>query len=351
MTTLTSAIELIRQKKANPIRIAFFEVEDWEIDFYRHHLPLYDLIFYPEELDAAQLEEIKQVNVLCVRIRSRVTADVINNLSNLQLIVTRSTGFDHVDLAEAAKRNIAVTNVPTYGENTVAEHAFALILALAHNVHKAYMRTLTGDFEIKGLKGFDLSGKTLGVVGTGRIGLHAIKIARGLDMNVLAYDPMPHIDLQSVLGFKYVAFDELLHESDIVTLHAPYNKKTHHLMNRDTVVKMKKGAVLINTARGGLVDNEALVWALEKGILSGAGLDVLEGEDFINEEWQAIEKKAQGTMKQLLEDHVLMKMDNVIITPHIAFYSKEAYQRIAETTVENIEMFFSGEPMNMVEAA
>ena len=189
----------------------------------------------------------------------------------------------------------------------------------------------------------------LGVVGAGQIGLHVIRIAKGFGMNVLAYDAHPNKILSEVLGFEYTSIEDLLARSDVITLHVPYNKYTHHLMDRDKFKLVKKGAILINTARGSIVDTEALIEALDQKILSGAGLDVFEGEELIKEEKQLVhDPKNIEDLANLVKDHVLLGKDNVVFTPHIAFYSKEAMERILETTVENVAAFVSGNPQNVV---
>lgn len=296
------------------------------------------------------VSEVKDCEVLSLFIYSKVSLDLLRRLPKLKMISTRSTGYDHIDLKEAKKRKVVVSNVPFYGENTVAEHTFALILALSRNVHKSYVRGLRDDFSIEGLKGFDLKGKTIGVVGAGHIGLHVIKIAKGFGMEVLAFDINKDKFLAEVLNFKYVSLEELLASSDIITLHVPSNKKTEHLINRKNISKIKKGAILINTARGSVVDTEALLEALDEGILSGAGLDVLEGEEFIKEEKQLLyEKENPEALKDLVKDHILLKKDNVVYTPHIAFYSQEAVERILQTTMKNILSFLENNPQNVVE--
>lgn len=275
---------------------------------------------------------------------------MISKLPKLKMIATRSTGFDHIDLKEANKRKITVCNVPYYGENTVAEHTFALILALSRNVHKSYLRTINNDFSIDGLKGFDLKDKTIGVIGGGNIGLHVIRIAKGFGMKVLVQDTHQNSFLAEVLGFEYTKnLEELLSQSDIITLHLPENKFTHHLINRKNIHQIKKGAILINTARGGIVETEALLQALEEKILAGVGLDVLEGEELIKEEKQLLyDQKNPGKLKTLIRDHILIDKDNVVFTPHIAFYSVEALERIIETTGENIVGFVEGKLQNTV---
>ncbi len=245
-----------------------------------------------------------------------------------------------------------MANVPSYGENTVAEHTFALILALSRNIHKAFVHTLARDIPFQALRGFDLAGKTLGVVGAGRIGLHAIKIAKGFGMQVVAYDLRRESLLAEVLNFRYVSLDELLAASDIISLHCPYTPQTHHLLNLENIRKVKRGALLVNTARGGLVDPAALTQALDEGILAGAALDVLEGEELLKDERQILEQPlAQDKLRMLLLNHSLLNRDNVVITPHIAFNSREAVERILSTTVENIRAFLAGSPQNVVSSS
>jgi D-lactate dehydrogenase len=224
-----------------------------------------------------------------------------------------------------------------------------LILALSRKIHQAYVRTVRGDFSLQGLRGFDLKGRTLGVVGTGNIGLHVIRIARGFGMDVLAYDVREQQLLAEVLGFRYVPLDRLLADADIVSLHVPYFPATHHLINRERLARMKRGSLLINTARGGLVDTEALLWALDEGLLAGAGLDVIEGEDLIGEERLLLRQGAAPEQLQAaLRSHLLLQRDNVIFTPHIAFNSDEALERILDTTIANLRGFLDGQTTNVV---
>lgn len=324
------------------MNIVFFEVEDWEKDYLKEKLREHELRFYSGTLDENTAESAKHAEILSVFIYSDVNAQVLKLLPDLKLIVTRSTGFDHIDIDECKKRNIPVCNVPSYGENTVAEHTFALILSLSRNLYRATIKRLTSDFSARGLKGFDLKGKTLGVIGTGRIGLHVIRIAKGFGMNVLAYDKNPTDILAEVLGFTYATLDTLLMESHIVTLHVPYNKYTHHLINADKI-NLMRGSFLINTARGAVVDTEALIKALTGGILAGAGLDVLEGEEFIKEETDVLrEGYKQEALSVIAKNDILLRRQNVVYTPHIAFNSQEALERILETTVKNIENYVSG---------
>lgn len=332
------------------MRIAFFEIQDWEQDYLEKRLKDHTLRFYNQPLALENTKEVSDFDILSIFIYSKVERQIIQQLLKLKLVTTRSTGFDHIDVKECKNRGIIVCNVPYYGENTVAEHTFGLILSLSRNIHKAYVRTLKQDYSIDGLKGFDLKGRTIGVIGAGHIGLHVIRVAKSFGMNVLAYNLNQDNFLTEVLGFRYVPLKELLENSDIITLHVPYNKSTHHLINKETIEQIKKGAILINTSRGGVVDTEVLIEALDKKILAGVGLDVLEGEELIKEEKQLLSdpKKAE-VFGQIIRDHILLNNDNVVFTPHIAFYSQEALERILDTTVENIDSFITGKQQNTVE--
>lgn len=292
-----------------------------------------------------------EAEIISVFVDSHIDKKVLERFPSLKLIALRATGFDNIDLNEASKRGIKVANVPSYGEVTVAEFAFALILALSRKIVESRKRVSEeGRFSFEGLLGFDLYGKTLGVVGTGRIGKNVIKIAKGFGMQVLASDVHPQDGLAQELSFVYTDLEELLQKSDIVTLHVPAMPETRHLINRSNIKVMKRGALLVNTCRGEVVETEALVQALESGLIAGAGLDVLEEEGMIKDEMQVL---AEGhpkleEMKIMLEDHILMRMPNVLVTPHTAFQTKEALERILDTTVENIQNFTNGNPQNIV---
>ncbi|MBN1353408.1 MAG: hydroxyacid dehydrogenase [Candidatus Omnitrophica bacterium] len=334
--------------------VSFLDIEDnWEAEYLKRGLGESAEVKSFKETADIILDKIRDTSILSTFINSRIDKKVIDSLPELKFITTRSTGFDHIDSDYARSKNIVVSNVPTYGENTVAEHTFALILSVARNLRSSYLKAKEGDFLIKGLMGFDLKGKTIGVVGTGHIGLRVIKMAVGFSMKVIAFDPAPNHFLSEVMNFRYVDFDTLLGESDIISLHAPDNKKTHHMINGDNINKIKKGAILINTARGGLVETTALTRALDEKILGGAGLDVLEGEDIILEEKQLLLRKKKDLyhpekLQQALRNCFLLQRENVVFTPHIGFYSKEALQRILDTTIENITSFSRGNPINTV---
>ena len=331
--------------------IAFFDLKQWEKDYVKTLLPQHKLLFVDEHLTEKNVSKAADCDVLAVFIYSPITPAILKKLPKAKLITTMSTGFDHIDLGACKEREIVVCNVPAYGENTVAEHVFALLLAISKNLVTAIERTRRGNFSLDGLLGFDLKGKTLGLIGTGKIGSHVIKMAKGFDMHVIAFDPKPNTELAHLLGFEYAKnVDELLAKSDVITLHAPLTEQTKYLINSKNIGKIKKGAVLINTARGPLVQTEALLEALKKGIIKYAGLDVLEEECFIKEErellTEAFQKKCD--LRTALAEHMLMGMDNVLITPHSAWYSKEALERIMQTTVENMQSFLKGAPTNKV---
>ncbi len=334
----------------NAFKIAFFELEPWEKEYLLKNLKDCDMQFIDDHLNEKNINQIKDVDAVGIFIYSAVNRKILDKLPNLKLITTLSTGFDHIDLKECKKRKIAVCNVPHYGENTVAEHTFALILNLTRMMHKAYERTIRGDFSIGGLRGIDLQGKTIGVIGVGNIGQHVIRIAKGFEMKVIAFDKFKNLKLAKRLGFKHVSLDYLLKNSDIITLHVPYGKATHHLISKNAISKMKKGALLINTARGGIVDTTALLGGLQSGKIAGAGLDVLEGECFIREEKQILSRHflKECDLKTVLQNHILLRQPNVIITPHNAFNSWEALHRILDTTILNINSFLKKKPVNVV---
>ncbi len=331
------------------MRIAFFEIKDWEQRYLADRLPETTAHFESGSLDAARLTALRDVECLSVFIYSRVTPEALAALPALRMIATRSTGFDHIDLEACRKRGVAVSNVPSYGENTVAEHTFALLLMLSRKVHQSYAQVRAGRVDLAGLTGFDLQGKTIGVIGAGRIGLHVIRIARGFGMPVLACDVRRDPFLADLLGFRYVEMERVLGESDIVTLHCPLTPATRHLIGREQIRQMKPGALLVNTARGALVDTDALVEALESGQLGGAGLDVLEGEELIKEEKQLLHEKLDvERLHAAVRNRVLLAREDVVFTPHNAFNSHEALVRILDTTLANLQAYRAGQPVNRV---
>ena len=330
--------------------IVFLEVEAWEEAILKRLCPpAWRVRYYAEEADRIDLDKIGDAQIISVFIYSDLDAARLSQLPALRMIATRSTGYNHIDTAFCRERNIVVSNVPSYGANTVAEHTFALLLSLSRNIYQARERTLRNDFSFHGLQGFDLMGKVLGVIGTGQIGRHVIRIAKGFEMQVLAYDPHQDAAASARLGFEYVDFDTLLARCDVISLHSPLTAETQHLIGKQAFQQMKKGVTLINTARGGLIDTEALLWALDAGIVAGAGLDVLEEEEAVREERELLSGRFDGAKLQaVLRNHALAKHERVIITPHIAFNSREAVERILHTTVENISAYIAQTPSNIV---
>jgi len=261
-----------------------------------------------------------------------------------------STGFDHIDLEACKSKNVIASNVPAYGENTVAEHAICLLLALTRKLVPSVERTRKGDFSLEGLRGIDLKGKTLGILGTGRIGRHVAHFANAFDMRVIAFDKFPNDALAKECGYTYLPFDQVLAESDVISIHLPETPDTKHIINKDNVKKIKKGCILINTARGSIVETEAILMGIKEGIFAGAGLDVLEEECAIKEERELLHETFQKKcdVKTLLAEHMLIEQPNVLITPHNAFNTEEALQRILDTTIDNINSFYSGVPKNII---
>lgn len=336
-------------------KAVFFNLEPWAQEYISKNQALanagVEVGFVNGIIDKNHPATDPNFDILGTFVDSTADAVVIGALPNLKHIATLSTGYDHIDLPACAARGITVSYVPTYGENTVAEYAFGLMLALSRKICEAKERVkMEGSFRLNGLRGFDLMGKTLGVLGTGHIGAHVVRMAKGFGMNVIAFDAFPNAKLAADLGFEYKPLTEVLAESDIVTVHVPYLPSTHHLINAENIGLMKPGAYLINTARGACVDTDALVMALKNGKLGGAGLDVLEEEGMIKDElnFLAHNEMQVNDLKVVLEDHALIDMPNVIITPHNAFNTKEAFTRILDTTIGNIAGFATGAPVNLV---
>jgi D-lactate dehydrogenase len=332
------------------MKIHYFSGEEWEQDYVRTKLPNEEIIFHEGSIAAFPDLTDPDATVLCPFVESPIDEAELARFPALKFIATRSTGFDHIDLVATKARGIAVSNVPYYGENTVAEFAFALLLALSRRIIDADESVREGTFSPVGLRGFDLAGKILGVVGTGHIGAHVIRMAQGFGMKVIGFDAYPNAELAQKLNFSYVTLAELLTASDIVTIHVPYNKDTHHLINKENIGNLKKGAYLINTARGAVVETEALVEALKSGALAGAGLDVLEEEGDMTDEIALLTSPhpKEAELKIALENHYLIDHPRVIVTPHTAFNTTEAVERILDATIENIKNFSSGSPTNLV---
>ncbi|GLY88898.1 hydroxyacid dehydrogenase [Actinoallomurus iriomotensis] len=332
------------------MKISVFEAESWERAAFQSLVEHHDVRFEPRPLDRNLAPEHSDADVISTFIYSSLDEGVLRLFDRLVLIATRSTGFDHIDADWCHRHAIAIANVPGYGENTVAEHVFALLLGLSHHIVEAADRTRRGDFSQTGLQGFDLLGRTMGVIGTGAIGRHTVRIAKGFGMDVLAFDIQPDDDLARELGFRYTQMNELLAACDVVSLHVPGGPATRHLIGENELRIIKPGAVIINTSRGSVLDTTALLRALSDGTVAAAGLDVIEDEPTVREEAELIRSifARRHDLDTLLSDHVLLRMRNVLITPHTAFNTHEAVRRILDITCENIAAYTAGSPQNII---
>lgn len=332
------------------MNIHYFSGEKWEEEYVRAKLPKENITFHEKSLATYPELTDPEADVLCTFIESPVSEAELSKFPKVKLIATRSTGFDHIDLVATKARGITVVNVPSYGENTVAEFAFALILSLSRRIPEATASVRGGAFSPAGFRGFDLEGKTIGVVGCGHIGMHVIRMANGFGMKVIGFETHPDEERARANNFTYASLDELLSQSDIISLHVPYNAHTHHLINKENISTIKKGSYLINTSRGAVVETEALMQGLQNGALAGAGLDVLEEEGDIADETTLLSSAHpnENALKIMLENHYLISHPRVIVTPHLAFNTKEAIQRIVDTTIENIQKFEKGTIVNTV---
>lgn len=330
------------------MKIVFFEVASWEKDLLKISFPNAELV--EEKLSLENVSQFQDAEIISSFVYSQLNRQVLEKLFNLKFIATRSTGFDHIDVDYCKKKNILVANVPEYGSRTVAEHTFALILTLTKKIYQSINQAKNFDFNHENIRGIDLYGKTLGIIGLGKIGLEVLKIAKGFGMNILAYNRTIDFNLEKKFGFKFTDLKTLLNQSDIITLHLAYNSSTHHLINKDNIYQFKRGSFLINTARGGLIDTEALIIGLQNGILEGVALDVLEEERKIQEETEILTDYFRNDvdLRTLIFNHVLVNHPKVIITPHNAFNTKEALDRITKTTIENIKAFQNNTPINLI---
>ncbi|MFP4369713.1 MAG: NAD(P)-dependent oxidoreductase [Bacteroidota bacterium] len=333
------------------MKIVVFEIgQDWEIDAFGELEKEHELVFTKKELTEKNAEEYKDAEIITTFIYSKLGEDILKKMPGLKMIATRSTGYDHIDKEYCEKKGIIAANVPSYGNHTVAEYTFSLILNISRNLCKAVERTDRGDFSVRDLEGFDLFEKTIGVIGTGDIGMNVIRIAKGFGMNVLGYDIYPKEELAEEIGFKYVDKNELIRNSDIITLHIPETKENRDFIAKEEFDIMKDAVVLINTSRGAIVSVKDLLRAIEKGKVAAAGVDVLPEEDYTREDNEMInsifDKKAN--QEALLANHILLRLNNVFITPHVAYNTKEATQRIIKSTLENIHSFAKGDPANVV---
>lgn len=320
-------------------------MEGWENKVLQENFSKDELFFSKDKLEPLNVPLQKDFEVICIFVNSVLNKDVLSQFPNLKFVATRSTGFDHIDVAYCKERGIKVAYVPNYGMNTVAEYAFSLLLNLTRKTYQAIDQIKEhGDFSLAGLRGIDIKGKTLGIIGMGKIGKESAKIAKGFGMNVIAFDAYPDVKAAAEMGFQYVSLEDLLKNSDVISIHAIYNPNTHHLINENNFQLIKNGAYLVNTARGAIVQTETLIVALKKGILAGYATDVLEDEGEVKDELNYLTQTRlkEDVVKNMLYDHILMEMPNVLITPHNAFNTEEALQRILNTTIDNVKAFEAG---------
>lgn len=306
----------------------------------------------PERLDETTVitDEMAQANVISVFTFSRVSANVLKQFPNLKLIALRSVGFNHIDIDYCKEKEIAVVNSLGYGNVTVAEFAFGLILDVMRKVTRSFVNLKDEHPYADNYMGFELNGATIGIIGTGAIGTEAVRIAHGFGMKILGFDICPKQELVEKYGINYVELDELLKNSDVISLHAPLTKDNFHMINEEKFNLMKKNAVVVNTARGELIDTKALYEALSNGRIFAAGLDVFEAENMLIQPDLILDFDylQDDVIRQTLLNERLLKLHNVVVTPHIAYNSKEANERILNITMNNINSFFDGKILNSV---
>ncbi len=326
------------------MKVVFFdasELEEKKINDFAEKNKEINIKINRSDVDSAQVDDYS-ADVISVFINSQLRKETLDKFADLKLILTRSTGFDHIDIDECKRRGIKVCNVPDYGDRTVAEFTFLLILSLLRGIN------LNRRGEANTMPGSELNGKTIGIIGAGRIGTIVAQIAKAFGMRIL-YDSHRNNQLIDSIGGVKVELEELLNSSDIVTLHVPLTKETYHLINKDNILRMKKGSYLINTSRGAVVDTEAIINGIESKTLAGAALDVIEGEEFAGKEMEIIRKgESYDTIKLALEDSILKRYDNVILTPHIAYNTNEALERIIDETLENLSGMLKGSGLRNV---
>lgn len=318
-------------------KIAFFSTQTYDRDFFENKSDKHHFEFFETRLKKNTVQLAEGYDGVCVFVNDNMNADMLKKLSdmNVGLVALRCAGFNNVDLKAADKYNIRVMRVPAYSPEAVAEHAMALIMTLARKTHKSYNRVRDGNFSLERLTGFNIHKKTIGVVGTGKIGQAFIRIANGFGTNVIAYDKYPSEDLIHK-GVEYMKLEDVLSRSDILSLHCPLTPETNHLINKDTLAKMKKGAMLVNTSRGKLVDTSAVIESLKEDHLGSLGIDVYEQEEklFFRDLSEVIIRDDQIAR--------LMLFPNVLITAHQGFFTKESLEEITRITLKNFDDYESG---------
>ena len=323
-------------------RIIFFDIKDYDREFFEKYGKNYnyEMSFFKSRLSLENVHLTKGYDVVCAFTNDDIGKETIDAMAEngVRLLAMRCAGFNNVSLKDIHNR-FKVVRVPAYSPHAIAEYTVGLILAVNRKINKAYVRTREGNFSINGLMGVDLYGKTAGIIGTGKIGQILIKILKGFDMKVIAYDLFPNQKVADELGFEYVSLDELYANSDIISLNCPLTKDTQYMINRRSMLKMKDGVILVNTGRGQLIDSADLVEALKDKKVGAVALDVYEEEEdyfFEDKSTQVIEDDILGR---------LLSFYNVLITSHQAYFTKEAVEAITVTTLNNIKDFVEGKPL------
>ena len=323
-------------------KIIFFDIKDYDKEFFKKYEKDYnfEMTFLKVRLTEETANLTKGYDIVCGFANDNINKETIDIMAEngIKLLAMRCAGFNNVSLKDIHNR-FKVVRVPAYSPHAIAEYTVGLILAVNRKIHKAYVRTREGNFSINGLMGFDLDGKTAGIIGTGKIGQILIKILKGFEMKVIAYDLYPNQKAADELGFEYVSLDELYAKSDIISLNCPLTKDTQYMINRRSMLKMKDGVILVNTGRGQLIDSADLVEALKDKKIGAVALDVYE-----EEENYFFEDKSN----QVIEDDILgrlLSFYNVLITSHQAYFTKEAVDAITVTTLNNIRDFVEGKPL------
>lgn len=325
------------------MKITFFSTQPYDKDFFARYNDSFgfELDFFEMQLNAHTAKLVSSTDAICVFVNDKVDEEVINIIAQkgVKVIALRCAGFNNVDLEAAKSLNIRVCRVPAYSPQAVAEHAAAMILTLNRKTHKAYNRIREQNFSLNGLLGFDLHGKTVGVIGTGNIGLAFCRIMLGFGCRVLAFDLIANKELETA-GVTFLPLLEVLQQSDIISLHCPLSEQTKHIINRDTIQQMKKGVMLINTSRGGLIDTKAVIVALKKKYIAYFGIDVYEQEEHLF---------FRDLSESIIEDDTIQRLTsfpNVLVTAHQAFFTEEALVQITLTTLRNVQELLTGNNLN-----
>lgn len=324
-------------------KIAVFDAKPYDMATFNKANEAYgfELVYHKEHLDKNNVLLASGTDAVCIFVNAKVDEAVVTKLHSygVKLIALRCAGFNNVDIAAASRKGIKVVRVPDYSPHAIAEHTLALMLCLNRKVHRAFLRTRDGNFSLIGFQGFDMYGKTIGVIGTGKIGKVATGLFQGLGMNVLAYDLYPDTKWADATGVKYVSLDELYANANIITLHCPLTKETEYLICDESIAKMKEGVMIINTGRGKLIHTRHLIEGLLSGKVGYAGLDVYEEEGAYFYEDHSDSVMTDDVLARLLS------FNNVIVTSHQAFFTQEAMSNIAHTTMNNILDFFNGKEL------